>query len=153
MRYGWKIGIGLVILYLAAYLVLSVSGGYEPGKAGRFTRYSLPTYDIYLWQLRYGRDSPFHGYTEFIPAFFSPLLWSDRKLWHRELPMLRVDESGEIVDCPAPPTDLLHPRMLEAQKIFEAFAARHKEAKLTESSDDDVAVTEEMLEQLEGIGK
>lgn len=151
MKRAWKMAIGGLAFYVAVYSGLSVTGGYEPCKSGKFTRYNLPTHDVYLWQLRFGRDSPFHGYSEFVPMIFAPLLWMDRKLWHPQLPMLRLMESGEIVDCPPPESGLLHPRMQEAHQFMADFTARRKEAKRTGSTDEDKALTEAMLKAIEGI--
>jgi len=151
MKRAWKIGIVISVLYVAAYLVLSITGGYEPGKSGRFTRFGLPTHDIYLWQLRYGHDSPIHDYSEFLPRIFAPLLWVDRKLWHRQIPMLRLDESGAIVDCPPPPSELLHPRVQKAQEIMMEYAARQEHAQATGSMENYNTLIEEMIEKLNGI--
>ena len=131
--------------------MLSLTGGYEPGKSGRFTRYNLPTHDIYLWQLRFGRDSPFHGYYEFIPTLFWPLLYLDRKYWHQELPMLEVNDDGEIVDSDSPPRNKMHPRLKAAERIFKAFNPRFEEARKTETRKDDDALFKEMTDELDKI--
>lgn len=148
-----KVAIGVSALYVALYVALSVTGGYEPAKSGRFTRHglNLPVHDLYLWQLRFGRDSPYHGRSQLVPWLFKPLLWVDRTLWHRPLPMLQEDDSGKIVECPLPPTDRMHPRMKAAQKIMADSSARLEEARSTPSSEDDVAVIEELSRKLEAI--
>ena len=112
-------GFCLVSVYLLSYMLLTLMGGYELGKSGRFKRYNLPTHDIWTWQLHFGMDSLFHDHSTFIPSLYRPLLWFDRSVWHKELPMLRQNEDGEIVACPAPPLGRLHPRVQQGYKIME----------------------------------
>ena len=142
---------GAVVLYVCSYLALSVSGGYEPSKSGKYSRFGLPTHDIYIWQLRYGLDSPLHGRVSFFSVVYAPLLWADRTFWHRELPMLRQDETGQVVDCPPPPLGKLHPRLHKGIAVVESYAERRMIVEATQTREDDIELDEEMLKALSAI--
>lgn len=148
----WRILLTLWLLYLAPYFFLTLTGGYEIGKSGRVFVYGLlPTHDIYLWQLRFGIDSPFHGRVSVFSAIYAPLLWLDRKWWHKQKPMLEIDEAGEIVYSPRPPDRLLHPRMLKARPIIEKYNKAMEKAELTETFEDDDLAYEVFAKEMESI--
>lgn len=145
------IGGGIAFLYTISYLFLTVFGGYEPGKSGKFKRYNLPTHDIYIWQLRYGRDSPFHDQSTFLPAFYTPFLWTDRNLWHKELPMLREEKSGEIINCPTPPMNKMHPRAKRAYEIMASYSVRLNTASQAGSYEEHGELIDQMLKEVGDI--
>lgn len=149
-----RITIGSIVLlglYCASYLLLSLTGGYELGKSGRFTRFNLPTHDIYIWELRFGRDSHYLGDPTLIPLIYKPLLALDRKYWHKTLPMLELDDEGNVVDSPSPDPSLMHPRVHQAGEIFEAFAKRREEENLEPGTEEFERAWDEMMESLEEV--
>ena len=65
--------------------------------------------------------------------------------------MLRQDEYGEIVACPAPPLDRLHPRLQQGYKIMEKYAKRQKNMNTRYEDGSASKLDSEMLEELKGI--
>ena len=139
------------LFYVLAYVLLSATGGYEPGKTGQFTRFRLPTHDVWVWQLRFGRDSTYHHYSTLLPSLFRPLLFVDRMTWHKPLPLLQKNANGEIVDCAPPPRYLLHPRVIRAEQIIDECSKRREKARLSGDSKASKAAMDEMYKKLDAL--
>lgn len=76
----------VVALYIASYVVLSLCGAYSPVyySSRRITDPSglLGFRDTSLWEpAGMGLFSGFSGFA--LTTFYAPLLWLDRKWWHR----------------------------------------------------------------------
>lgn len=105
----------LSIVYLGAYIILSLAGGYRAAASGRVRLpYGFAFQDTYEWQPRFGHlnrrtriDGTRDWEGDLIGFVFFPLICLDHGFWHRPHNFMRND--GSIIHDELPSGHYLHP--------------------------------------------
>ncbi len=115
LRRTCVITVGLLVIYVCSYLILSFTGGYIVSESGEH-RIVVAMADVYIWLPYYGICRPFRNARgdhiiqyDLIGFFYCPLILLDQKYIH---PTIRFLDNGRyVVPSPAPALEKYHPRI------------------------------------------
>lgn len=128
LRTGWLIAFILTV-YAGTYFCLTLSGGYDLYKTGNIVQFGLPTYDVWLWQPRFGKYDPYFSRRDATGTLFAPLILLDQKFWHPSRPFFERKQDGTLVERPIPDENSLHPAFRRNIKIVLEYAPKMEAAR------------------------